>query len=476
MINILCQTCFMPKKHKQNSLNRIMKLSLLLLCITFSVFARDANSQNAKVTLNKQNVAVHDILDAIEEQTEFLFLYNKQNVNVNRRTSIHVSDQTVSNVLSEIFKGTNISFKMEGKHIVLVHNQIKEDISDRIQQEGKTLNGIVKDKNGEPIIGANVVVKGTTNGTITDIDGQYSLSNVSNNDILTISYIGYLSKDIPVNGQQVINILLDEDTQKLDEIVVVGYGTVKKRDLTGSVASINAEKIEQIAVTNPALALQGRIPGVLVEQTDYAPGGGLKIRVRGNRSFKASNDPLYVVDGMPLTTGIEAINPSDIESIDVLKDASATAVYGARGANGVIIVTTKKGKAGKVQVDYNGYVGVQTVAKRLDVMDGAEWTEALREAYRATGLYQSPTPSAEEDAKMPRLAADPYSLESVLMAYDENGNYDPSKVRSFDWQGNTLHESLIHNHNLNIRGGSEKTQYSLSASYLYNDGVIKNRD
>ncbi|RHR58996.1 TonB-dependent receptor [Parabacteroides sp. AF17-28] len=453
-----------------------MKLSLLLLCITFSVFARDANSQNAKVTLNKQNVAVHDILDAIEEQTEFLFLYNKQNVNVNRRTSIHVSDQTVSNVLSEIFKGTNISFKMEGKHIVLVHNQIKEDISDRIQQEGKTLNGIVKDKNGEPIIGANVVVKGTTNGTITDIDGQYSLSNVSNNDILTISYIGYLSKDIPVNGQQVINILLDEDTQKLDEIVVVGYGTVKKRDLTGSVASINAEKIEQIAVTNPALALQGRIPGVLVEQTDYAPGGGLKIRVRGNRSFKASNDPLYVVDGMPLTTGIEAINPSDIESIDVLKDASATAVYGARGANGVIIVTTKKGKAGKVQVDYNGYVGVQTVAKRLDVMDGAEWTEALREAYRATGLYQSPTPSAEEDAKMPRLAADPYSLESVLMAYDENGNYDPSKVRSFDWQGNTLHESLIHNHNLNIRGGSEKTQYSLSASYLYNDGVIKNRD
>lgn len=453
-----------------------MKLSLLLLCITFSVFARNANSQNAKVTLDKQNVAVHDILDAIEEQTEFLFLYNKQNVNVNRRTSIHVSDQTVSNVLSEIFKGTNISFKMEGKHIVLVHDQIKENLSDRIQQEGKSLNGVVKDKNGDPIIGANVVVKGTTNGTITDIDGQYSLNNVSGDDLLVISYIGYLSKEIPVNGQQVINILLDEDTQKLDEIVVVGYGTVKKRDLTGSVASINAEKIEQIAVTNPALALQGRIPGVLVEQTDYAPGGGLKIRVRGNRSFKASNDPLYVVDGMPLTTGIEAINPSDIESIDVLKDASATAVYGARGANGVIIVTTKKGKAGKVQVDYNGYVGVQTVAKRLDVMDGAEWTEALREAYRATGLYQSPTASAEEDAKMPRLAADPYSLESVLMAYDENGNYDPSKVRSFDWQGNTLHESLIHNHNLNIRGGSEKTQYSLSASYLYNDGVIKNRD
>ena len=218
--------------------------------------------------------------------------------------------------------------------------------------------------------------------------------------------------------------------------------------MTGSVASINSEKIEQVAVTNPALALQGRVPGVLVEQTDYAPGGGLKIRVRGNRSFKASNDPLYVVDGMPLTTGLDAINPSDIESIDVLKDASATAIYGARGANGVIIVTTKKGKEGRVQVDYNGYVGIQTVAKKMDLMNGAEWAESMREAYRATGLYKSDVPSAEEDAKIPRLAADPYSLQSVLMAYDENGNYDPSKVRSFDWLGETLHNSLIHNHNL----------------------------
>lgn len=475
MTKNLCLVSLMSKKQRQNHLKRIMKLSVLLLCFTFSVFARPADSQNVKVSLNKQNVAVHDILDAIEKQTEYLFLYNKKNVDVNRRTSISASEQAVSNVLSEIFKGTDISFTMEGKHIVLVQNE-KNNISGNPQQKGKTINGVVKDKNGEPIIGANVVVKGTTNGTITDMDGKYTLNDVSDKDILTISYIGYLSKDIPVNGQQSINAILEEDTQSLDEIVVVGYGTVKKRDLTGSVASINAEKIEQIAVTNPALALQGRVPGVLVEQTDYAPGGGLKIRVRGNRSFKASNDPLYVVDGMPLTTGIEAITPSDIESIDVLKDASATAIYGARGANGVIIVTTKKGKEGRVQVDYNGYIGLQTVAKKMDIMDGAEWTESLREAYRATGLYKSNVPSAEEDAKMPRLAADPYSVQSVLMAYDENGNYDPSKVRSFDWLGATLHNSLIHNHNLNIRGGSDKTQYSISASYLYNEGVVRNRD
>ena len=476
MINIFCQTCFMPKKHKQIHLKRIMRLSVLLLCFTFSLFARNADSQNAKVSLNKQNVAVHDILNAIEEQTDYLFIYNKKNVNVDRLASVSASEQSVANVLSQLFKGTNVSFKMEGKHIVLVQNEAKGNEAHAIQQTEKSIRGAVKDKNGEPIIGANVVVKGTTNGTITDIDGQYTLNGVSDKDILTISYIGYIAKDVPVKGQLNINILLEEDTQALDEVVVVGYGTVKKRDLTGSVASVSAEKITQVAVSNPALALQGRVPGVLVEQTDFAPGSSPKIRVRGNRSFNASNDPLYVVDGMPLTTGLDAINPSDIESIDVLKDASATAIYGARGANGVIIVTTKKGKEGRIQVDYNGYVGVQSIAKKLDLMNGAEWVESLREAYRMTGVYKSDTPSKEEDAQLPRLSADPYALESVLMAYDENGNYDPSKVRSYDWMDKTLHTGIVHNHDLNVRGGSEKTQYSISASYHYNDGVVRQRD
>lgn len=475
MINIFCQTCFMPKKHKQIHLKRIMKLSVLLLCFAFSLFASNAESQNAKVSLNKQNVAIHDILNAIEEQTDYLFLYNKKNVDVDRLTSVSATNRTVADVLSQVFKNSGVSFKIEGKHIVLTRTVA--ETSDAIQQQaGKTIRGVVKDKNGEPVIGANVVVKGTTNGTITNIDGQYTLSGVSDKDILTVSYIGYVSKEIPVKGEQNINILLAEDTQTLDEVVVVGYGTVKKRDLTGSVASINSEKITQVAVTNPALALQGRVPGVHVEETNFSPGGGLTIRVRGNRSFKASNDPLYVVDGMPLTTGIEAINPTDIESIDVLKDASATAIYGSRGANGVIIVTTKKGKTGKVQVDYNGYVGAQTVAKKFDLMNGAEWAEYVREANRNDGRYKSPTPSKEEDAKLTRFTADPYVLASIMMAYDENGNYDPSKVRSFDWMDHTLQNGFIHNHDLNVRGGSDKTQYSMSASYHYNQGVVKEQD
>lgn len=440
--------------------------ALLFLCTT--LYAQDITQT---LSMNLQNVTLKEFFKNLEAQTSFSVVYRDVILSENPDVAISASNRPLKEILSQVLEKHGLSYKVSNKTIVIVKAEAQASVK---QQKTKKVSGVITDDTGLPVAGANIVVKGTTNGTISDMDGNFSL-DVAPGEVLEISYIGFLPMEIKVDNKSTFNILLKEDAQGLDEVVVVGYGTVKKRDLTGAVASISSEKIEQVAVTNPALALQGRVPGVLVEQTNYAPGGGLKIRVRGNRSFNASNDPLYVVDGMPLTTGIEAINPSDIESIDVLKDASATAIYGARGANGVIIVTTKKGKEGRVQVDYNGYVGVQTVAKKMDIMDGAEWVESMREAYRATGLYKSDVASAEEDAKMPRLAADPYSLQSVLMAYDENGNYDPSKVRSFDWLGETLH-NRIHNHNLNIRGGSNKTQYSISSSYLYNDGVIKNRD
>lgn len=453
-----------------------MRISVVMLfACAFASFASNANSQTAKINITNTRMTIGDFIEQVEQETGYMFVYNKKEVNVNRTVSLTSGENKVADCLRTIFEGSGITYVFEDDYIVLTKRGNKSMIP-IVQQSGKTITGTIVDESGLPIIGANVVEKGTTNGTVTDMDGNFSLNVSSENAVVVVSYIGYLDQQLAVNSQKNWNLVLKEDSQNLDEVVVVGYGTVKKRDLTGAVASVSAEKIEQVAVANPALALQGRVPGVLVEQTDFSPGSSPKIRVRGNRSFNASNDPLYVVDGMPLTTGLEAINPSDIESIDVLKDASATAIYGSRGANGVIIVTTKKGKEGRVQVNYDGYVGVQTVAKKMDLMNGAEWTEALREAYRATGMYHSDVPSAEEDAQMPRLAADPYALQSVLMAYDENGNYDPSKVRSFDWLDATLHSSLIHNHNLNIRGGSDKTQYSISASYLYNDGVIRNRD
>lgn len=452
--------------------NKIIKAILCLLVCFIS------ENIYAQINISEKNRSIREIIHKIEKSSNYNFFFNNAMSALDKKVSVQLSDSSIEEVLNNLLKDTDIAYAMkEDNQIVLTNLNIPENDGPKAPQQTpvRSVKGTVVDEHGDPVIGVNVVEKGTTNGVITDIDGMFAFS-VAENAILQFSYIGYLSQETAVKKQQNLQIVLKEDLQKLDEVVVIGYGTVKKRDLTGSVSSVSADQIKQVAVVNPALALQGRAAGVLVQQTDFSPSGGLQIRVRGNRSLSASNDPLYVVDGMPITTGIEAINPADIESMDILKDASATAIYGSRGANGVILITTKKGKEGRVQVDYNGYIGMQTVAKKLDIMNGAEWTEALREAYRATGLYTSDTPSAEQDALMPRLAADPYSLESVLMAYDANGNYDPSKVRSFDWLGATLHNSLIHNHNLNLRGGSQKTQYSVSASYTYNDGIVKNRD
>ncbi|MDR1602990.1 MAG: TonB-dependent receptor plug domain-containing protein, partial [Tannerella sp.] len=217
------------------------------------------------------------------------------------------------------------------------------------------VNGTVVDDNGEAIIGANIVEAGTSNGTISDMNGAFTLTVAGPNVTLNVSYIGYQTVAFPLGGKGDVTIVLKEDLQNLDEIVVVGYGTARKRDLTGSVASVKNEKLKETASFSTIQALQGQAAGISVMRTNSTPGGSTSIRIRGNRSLKATNDPLYVVDGIPIVVGLDELSGSDIESIDILKDASATAIYGSRGANGVILITTKKGKAGRTQIDYNGY-------------------------------------------------------------------------------------------------------------------------
>lgn len=272
---------------------------------------------------------------------------------------------------------------------------------------------------------------------------------------------------------------MKSQSYEIDDVVVIGYGTVKKSDLTGAVGSVSAKQLKDVTVTNPQLALQGRVPGVQVTQTDFSPSGGLEIRIRGTRSFQATNDPLYVVDGMMLSTGLSFLDPGDIESIDVLKDASATAIYGSRGANGVVIVTTKRGKEGKPQVEYNSYVGFQTIGRKLDMMNAAEWIEYMRESHRqAKGnlKYDSPVADREQDMNMDRFNQDPYVLRTVMMGWNADGTYwDPNKVRGFDWIDAVTQNGFTHNHNINVRGGSAKTQYSFGATYTNTDGVVKNR-
>lgn len=340
----------------------------------------------------------------------------------------------------------------------------------------KEISGIVTDTSGEALIGVSIFEIGTNNGTVTDIDGQYKL-RVSSSAVLRFSYLGFEPVDVVVAGQSAINLKMNEQRTDLDEIVVVGYGAVKKRDLTGSVASISSAKLLQSPALSATEAIQGKVAGVLVLNSSWTPGATPSILIRGKRSINASNDPLYVIDGIPVSTAPNMFSVGDIESIDILKDASATAIYGSRGANGVILITTKKGKSGKAQVSYNGYYGLQTIQNELKFMNGAEYADYVREAYRAQGLYDSSVPNLELDKTVYAFNQDDYAWQSVAMAYDANGNYDPSKVRSGAlWWNDVERTGVVTDHQLSVKGGNEKAQYSLGVTYYKNEGVYKQQD
>ncbi len=235
--------------------------------------------------------------------------------------------------------------------------------------QSKTVSGTVLDKTGESVIGASVVVKGTTNGTITDFDGKFTLQNVPDNGTIQVSFVGYKTVDIQVKGQSTVKVILEEDTETLDEVVVVGYGVVKKSDVTGALTKVSEKQIKERPVQNALQAMQGKAPGVDIT-TNSRPGELGDVRIRGNRSITADNDPLYVIDGIPMVAGsIADINPNDVESMEILKDASATAIYGSRGANGVVLITTKKGKVGKVSINYDGTVTFSKIHSMTDWMD-----------------------------------------------------------------------------------------------------------
>ncbi len=445
MINILCQTYYVPKKHKTNHLGRIMKLSVFLFfCFAFAAVAENANSQNAKISLNKKNAAVSEILNAIEEQTDYLFLYNKANVDVNRKASVNVEDATVRSVLANLFHETDVVFTMEGKHIVL-HKQENES-SAIVQQNGRTVSGVVKDEKGDAVIGANVVVQGTTNGTMTDLDGNFTLTNVPEKAILQVSYIGYLTQDINVGKQTAYNIILKEDTKMIDEVVVVGYGTRSRKSITGSVDQVNSEVFENRPVTNATQALQGASANLIIQSKNANPNdNSMNINIRGV-STMGNNDPLIVIDGLVSSSStLNNLNPNDIDNVSVLKDAGSAAIYGSRSANGVILVTTKKGaKGSKPVVSFNGQVGIQDPHILFSPVEG--WQNAMLRNQANMNVGSSPqfTPSDIRDL------------------YDHRNEEE--------WLYDQIIKSgLQQNYNLNVSGGGENVTYMVSASY-YNQG------
>lgn len=337
------------------------------------------------------------------------------------------------------------------------------------QQNGK-VTGVVLDANGEPIIGASVMIKGTSTGSITDLDGKFVIANAPKNATLQISYVGYKTQTISLNGRQNISVTLEEDATTLDELVVVGYGVQRKSDVTGALARVGEKELKAMPVKNALEGMQGKVAGVDITSSQR-PGQVGGIQIRGVRSISADNDPLYVVDGMIIQNGgIENINPADIESIDVLKDASATAIYGSRGANGVVLVTTKKGKAGKMQINYSGTVTFETMHDVQDMMTAAEWLQYSRIAKANMGSYNGgdPTPNYEADLKaFGQVAASWANIEKAW----SGGTYDASKVGSYDWTSQGKQTGITHEHTLSASGGTEKFQGYLSFGYLNQEGV-----
>ncbi|UKT64238.1 SusC/RagA family TonB-linked outer membrane protein [Pedobacter mucosus] len=347
-------------------------------------------------------------------------------------------------------------------------------LSNHSQQADVNVKGKILDEKGETLVGVSIKVKGTTIVASTDANGAFSITIPSTvvNPILVVSYIGYTTQEVPVAGKTTLSIQLKSSTNDLDEVVVVGYNTVKKSDLTGSVVSVSSEEIRSRPVTNALQAIQGKAAGVDVTSSER-PGTVGNVLIRGTRSLTASNSPLYVVDGIPLQAGgIEAINPNDIESIDILKDASATAIYGSRGANGVIIVNTKRGKTGRVTLDYVGTATIETLQDRAEVMNSGQYIEFRRDAFRRAGTY--PTIATQADDRR-IFAGDSYVLENLDKGW-ANGVFDGSLVPTTDWGDLVTRTGITQDHVLSVSGGTDKIKAYSSFGYLNQEGTQLGQD
>lgn len=426
----------------------IMRLAIFL--VVFSVLqtlAGTVSSQTTALTLNVKQAKVEEILLQIESQSNYVFLYNKDLIDVEKTASINVKGASVNDVLNLLFEGSNVNYKMVGRQIVL---------SPTFIQQQKSVKGKVSDTSGLPLPGVSVVIKGTTSGTITDSDGNFSISNVKPDAILVFSFVGMKSQEIAIEGKSSFDIKLEEESIGLDEVVAVGYGVQKRSDITGSVTSVPSDRLEKIPVTNLMHAIEGSTAGLNVVQNSSVPGSSGNMQIRGVNSINANTSPFIVLDGVPFFGVTNDVNPNDIESIEILKDASAVAIYGTRGANGVILITTKRGSQqdGKPTITYNGHVGIESFANKLDPMSPEAFIQKYADYNTANSLTQTAVlPNASE--------VENYNLWKA-------GKYTPT-----NWLDEVSQSGLLQDHSISISGGTPAVQYFVSGSYLDEKGIIK---
>lgn len=444
-----------------------------------------------QVTIDIKNKSIKEAVKEIENKSVFKFFFNDDLKELDKVVSISFSDKDIDTVLKQLLTDSEISYQKQEKNIILLIPQK----ANQKQEKQKKITGVVKDEGGEHIIGATIMVKGATTGTVTDIDGKFSLE-VSKGSSLIISYIGYLSQEIKLKGDKFdYQIVLKENLKVLDEVVVVGYGVQRKRDVTTSISSVRASDIQDMAVSSIEQALVGRMAGVQITQPNGTPGAGFDIKVRGVGTITAGSSPLYVIDGVPLSddtgkaTGISvsplaSIEMSDIESIEILKDASASAIYGSRGSNGVVIITTKKGKDGKPVVQYNGHIGMQSVTKKIDVLNAYEYSQLVFDGHNAayydqlknagkTNLYD---PWATNQQRWDNLKTGTLSENQGWMLPPEILPYVRGEkgLTDTDWQDAVLRTGFMQKHSLSVSGGNKNLRYLISGNYQDEEGVVIN--
>jgi TonB-dependent starch-binding outer membrane protein SusC len=481
ILNYCSLTC---SDYRRRKLLLKMKITILLLFLgVMNMLASPTYSQNTKISLDLRNTPIENVLDRIEQESEFYFLYNQKLIDVERKVDIVAENKPIKEILNNLFEGTDVHYAVLDRQIILTNIEAT-GIAGALQQ--LQVSGKVTDAaSGQPLPGVNVIVSGTTTGVLTDTDGVFSISLSNPNATLEFTFIGYIKIVMPVQGRTTFNISMVESITTLDEIVVVGYGTQKKSDITGSVVSVSSQQITERPVTNVFQALQGKAAGVDIT-TSLRPGTLGSISIRGSRSLTASNSPLYVVDGIPIlsNSGIETLNEQDIESIEILKDASATAIYGSRGANGVVLVTTKRGNDGKFQLNYSGSLTNEKMVWRSEYMDVAEFMEFSRwgayyQSYNATtGIYSrlpGNTPTLANDGTINYFTAEPTAWQNIQRGW-AGGTWDPSKVETFDWLGVVTQPNWTQDHTISASGGTRTMKAYGSLGYLDNQGTTKGQE
>lgn len=417
----------------------IMRLTIFLVMFTvLQTLAITGSSQSSGLTLNIKQTKVEQILLQIENQSNYVFLYNKDLIDVEKVASINVKGASVDEVLGILFEGSNINYKLVGRQIVL---------SPAFSQQQKKISGKVTDNKGEPLPGVSIIVKGTTNGTVTSVDGEYELGKVDDSSILVFSFVGMTSQEIRVQGKSSINVVLEEETKGLDEVIVVGYGTAKRQDFSGSVSSV---KMENSAVSlmpnmNALESLKGNVAGLNIGATNSA-GGQPDMQIRGQRSINGDNNPLIILDGVIYMGSINDINPNDIASVDVLKDAVSASVYGSRSANGVIAITTKRGISQKPLITFNTSAGIQSWYNRPVMMNGTDWIKVVN----ARNQYTEGSTDWMKAGMLANLAAG----------------------KETNWLDKATRTGMVQDHQVAVSGSGKGFNYYLSTSFNQNKGIV----